>query len=215
MPVRKIPKNHIVITGLVATDKSDEMTAFEGDLERDFMKILTFDSQRVLRYEEQPVTIRFIGSDGKEHSYTPDILIFYKDGSKPLLAEIKPRRYIRKHWKKLKPKFRAAYRYAKEKGWRFEIISEVEIRTSYRDNVVFLLGFRNLPENEADITLILDTLIKLRETTPQNLLLEITEDRIRQAYLIPSLWQLVATYRVGADLEEHLTMYSRLWSITR
>lgn len=213
MPVRKIPKNHIVITGLVATDKSDEMTAFEGDLERDFMKILTFDSQRVLRYEKQPVTIRWAGPDGNQHKYTPDVLIFYKDGTKPLLAEIKPRRYIKKFWKELKPKFRAAYRYAKEQGWRFEIISEVEIRTTYKDNVVFLLGFRSLPENEADTTLILDTLIKLRETTPHNLLVAITQDRLRQAHLLPSLWRLLATYRIGADLEEKLTMCSRIWSL--
>jgi hypothetical protein len=55
MPVRKIPKNYLVVTGLVATDKSEEMTAYEGHLERGFMKLLTFDTESVMKYEEQPV----------------------------------------------------------------------------------------------------------------------------------------------------------------
>lgn len=210
MPVRKIPKSYTVVTGLVATDKSETMTAYEGDLERDFMKLLTFDVN-VLRYEEQPVKIYFVDADGKERSYTPDILIFYHDGSTPLLVEIKPRRFIKKNWKQLKPKFRAAIRYAKERGWRFKIISEVEIRTPYLKNVVFLLGFRNLALNQEDLTLLSNSLHKLSEATPETLLLTITQNKTTVAQLIPSMWYLVANFRIGIDLEKPITMKSRIW----
>lgn len=212
MPVRKIPKNYIVITGIAATDKAEGESAYEGDLERDFMKLMTF-SDAVLKFEVQPVKISYTDSDGKQRSYTPDILVIFKDGSRPLLVEIKSRRYIKKNWKKLKPKFRAGIRYEKESGCKFKIITEVEIRTSYRDNVVFLLGFRSLPENEADTTLLLQRLNELRETTPKILLSTVTDDRARKAYLISSLWRLVSTRRVGANLEERLNMSSLIWSL--
>jgi hypothetical protein len=212
MPVRKIPKNYNVITGIVATDKAEGTAAYEGDLERDFMKLMTF-ADDVLKFEVQPIKISYTDPDGKQRSYTPDILVTFKDGRRPLLAEIKSRRFIKKDWKKLKPKFRAGIRYAKESGYKFKIITEVEIRTTYRDNIVFLLWFRNLPENEADTTLLLQKLNELGETTPEILLSAITDDRPRKAYLIPSLWRLVATRRIGVNLEEHLTMGGLIWSL--
>lgn len=214
MPVRKIRKSHIVITGLVATDKSERMIAYEGPLERDFIKLMTFDSIRVLEIEEQPVKIHFTDADGKKRSYTPDILVTFRDGTKPLLAEIKPRRILKEKWKELKPKFRAARLYAREKGWSFEIITEVEIQTPYLDNVVFLLGFRRLPKDEAKSASILQALQKLRETTPEALLTTVTKDKWAMAFLTPFFWKLVANYEIGVNLEEPLTMASHIWSLS-
>lgn len=213
MPVRKIGKSYTVVTGLVATDKFERMVAYEGDLERDFILLMTFDSLRVLAIEEQPVKIYFTDADGKKRSYTPDILVTFRDGTKTLLAEIKPRRILKKKWKELKPKFRAARLYAREKGWRFKIITEVEIQTPYLNNVVFLLGFRRLPEDETKSASILQALQKLRETTPEALLNTITEDKWTQAYLTPFFWRLVANYKIGVNLEEPLTMTSSIWSL--
>lgn len=212
MPVRKIPKNYNVITGIVATSKAEGTAAYEGDLERDFIKLMTF-ADDVLRFEVQPVKISYTDADGKRRSYTPDILVTFKDGRRPLLAEIKSRRCIKKEWKKLKPKFRAGIRYEKESGYKFKIITDVEIRTTYRDNVVFLLGFRNLPENEADTALLLQRLNELGETMPEILLNTLTDDRARKATLISSLWRLVVTRRMGANLEERLTMSSLIWPL--
>ncbi len=214
MPVRKIGKSYTVVTGLVARGKSERMVAYEGDLERDFILLMTFDSLRVLAIEEQPVKIYFTDAEGKKHSYTPDILVTFRDGTKPLLAEIKPRRILKKKWKELKPKFRAARLYAREKGWTFKIISEVEIQTPYLENVVFLLGFRRLPEDEAKSASILQALQKLRETTPEALLTAITEDKMDRAFLTPFFWKLVANYEIGVNLEEPLTMASPIWSLS-
>jgi hypothetical protein len=38
-----------------------------------------------------------------------------------------------------------------------------------------------------------------------------TEDRWRQAQLLPVLWHLVAQCRVGVNLRQPLTRRSRLW----
>jgi hypothetical protein len=212
MPVRKIPKNYNVITGIAATHKAEGEAAYEGDLERDFIKLMTF-AEDVLKFEVQPVKIIYTDPEGKSRSYTPDVLVTFKDGRKPLLVEIKSRRIIKKDWKKLKPKFRAGIRYEKESGYKFKIITEVEIRTQYRDNVVFLLRYRRLPESEADTSLLLQTLSELGEATPETLLDAITDDKWRKAYLITSLWQLVSTHRIGANLEERLTMRCRIWPV--
>src|SRR5882672_4678786 len=139
MPVRKIPRNYRSVTGLVAGDGPDRGTAYESSLERDCIKHLLF-NQNVARHEEQPVRITFV-SDGKQHFYTPDLLITYRDdvaltrGWKPLLAEVKYRSDLFKYWRELRPKFQAARRYAAEKEWDFTIITERELRTPYLKNI--------------------------------------------------------------------------------
>jgi len=57
----------------------------------------------------------------------------------------------------------------------------------------------------------LDALFGLGETQPATLLETIARDRWQQAQMLPSLWQLIATWQVGADLSQPLTMQSRIW----
>lgn len=191
------------------------MTAYESRLEHDFMKLVGFDP-RVSHYVEQPVKIEFTDATGRPRSYSPDILVTYhphKDPAqdiKPLLAEIKYRRDLFKNWPDLKPKFRAARRYAREQGWEFRIITEVEIRTPYLKNIVFLLGYRDLGVVDAETAQLLEVLKRLCGADPDELLLTISEDRIRRAELLPMLWHLVANHRIGVDLTQPLTMRSRL-----
>ncbi len=45
-------------------------------------------------------------------------------------------------WDKLKPKFRAAHRFAADKGWKFKIISETRLYDQYWENINFLKKFR-------------------------------------------------------------------------
>ena len=216
-PVRKVPKNYRNATGLISTTKSDRMTAYESRLEHDFMKLVGFDP-RVSHYVEQPAKIEFTDGTGRLRSYTPDILVIYHphqdpaQETKPLLAEIKYRKDLFKNWPDLKPKFQAARRYAREKGWEFKIITEVEIRTPFLKNVVFLLEYRDLTVGDAEIKLLLETLNHLGGADPDELLLAISEDRIKRAQLLPMLWYLVANDRIGLDLTQPLTMRSRLWA---
>ena len=92
MPVRKIPKNYLSVTGSFASQKNGQMGSFESLLEKEYMLLLDFDDS-VESFEEQPVTIPV---PGVTKGYTPDFLVhYYADPTageirKPLLTEVKP-----------------------------------------------------------------------------------------------------------------------------
>src|SRR5262245_32854249 len=219
MPVRKIPKNYRSVTGLVASELNAKQTAFESTLERDFMLLAEFDPD-VLSYEEQPVRIDYLSVDGQTRHYTPDILVTYRQTSTstmlkpPLLVEIKYRRDLFERWQELKPKFRAARRYAKGQGWIFKINTEVEIRTPYLKNVKFLRQFQRHPINLADADLLLRKVSDLESTDPESLLSALCPEARDRAQLLPTLWRLVARRTIGADLNQPLTMRSPIWPTT-
>jgi TnsA endonuclease-like protein len=219
MPVRNIPKNHRSVTGFVASGAKANQAAFESTLERDFMLLAEFDPD-VLYYEEQPVRIDYLSADGRVRHYTPDILVTYRQTSTPttlkppLLAEIKYRRDLFECWQELKPKFRAARRYAKEQGWIFKIITEAEIRTPYLKNVKFLRQFQRRPINPADANLLLQKVSDLQSTDPESLLSAICPEAHDRAQRLPTLWLLIAGRSIGADLNQPLTMRSPIWPTT-
>jgi len=216
MAVRKIRANYGSVTGLVADDQSAQSTGYESSLERDFIKHLMF-NQNVSKHEEQPLTIEFKDADGKQRRYTPDLLVFYRSDIaltrewRPLLAEVKYRSDLFRHWVDLKPKFRAARTYAKQQGWDFAIITEQEVRTPYLKNITFLLEFRKYPVDEAASQLLVEAVADRTPTTPASLLKLISEDATQKASLLPTLWQLIANGHIGVDLEQRLTMTSPIW----
>jgi hypothetical protein len=203
-------------TGLVASELNAKQTAFESSLERDFMLLLEFDSD-VLFYEEQPVRIDYLSVDGQTRHYTPDILVTYRQTSTytmlkpPLLVEIKYRRDLFEQWQELKPKFRAARRYAKDRDWNFKIITEVEIRTPYLKNVKFLRQYQRRPINPDSAGLLLQKVSELGSTDPESLLSSMCTDAHDRAHLLPMLWSLVVQRKIGADLNQPLTMQSLIW----
>jgi TnsA endonuclease-like protein len=218
MPVRHIPKNRRSVTGFVASGINAKQAAFESTLERDFMLLVEFDPD-VLSYEEQPVRIDYLSADGQARHYTPDILATYRQIPNsttlkpPLLAEIKYRRDLFEQWRGLKPKFRAARRYAKERGWSFKIITEVEIRTPYLKNVKFLRQYQRRPINLDGAGLLLQKASELGSTDPESLLASMCQDAHDRAHLLPTLWSLVAQRKIGADLNQPLTMQSLIWPV--
>jgi hypothetical protein len=220
MPVRKIPKSYRNVTGLVATDKSDEMTGYESRIEHDCQKLVGF-NRNVLKYEEQPVKIYFNDKEGKQHYYHPDILITYRSDTlpaknwRPLLVEVKYRSDLFKYWAILKPKFRAGRNYAHEQGVDFAIITDREIYTPYLKNVIFLLESMKCPIDDVDSRLLLAALETMKEADPNTLLRFITQDNFRKAELLPTLWQLVANYKIRVDLEIPLTMRSPMQSLSQ
>lgn len=218
MPVRTIPKNYRNLTGLVANTKVQRMTAFESTLEKDFFLLLDFDPA-VRTYEEQPVAIAYWDEQGKRHTYTPDVLVRYRNDPsfgtvlQPRLCEVKYRDDLCANWSEYKTKFRAAWRYAKAHGWRFRLVTEREIRTPYLGNVRFLRQYRKLTINPSQCRLMLTTLAELRQTDPERLLMTVTEERWVQAQLLTVLWHLVACRRIGVNLSQPLTMHSPLWPV--
>ena len=128
----------------------------------------------------------------------------------PLLCEVKYRDDLRQHWTDYRPKFRAAQRHARQQGWRFRLVTERHIRTPYLDNVKFLRSYQAMAINVSYQTWLLNTLLELGETNPVSLLAAMTQDRWQQAQLLPTLWQLVTTRQIDADLSRPLTMQSRI-----
>jgi hypothetical protein len=216
MPVRKIRANYRSVTGLVTDDQSARSTAYESSLERDFIKHLLF-NENVLEHEEQPLTIDFTDPSGMRRRYTPDLLVSYRKdiamtkGWQPLLVEVKYRSDLFQHWAELKPKFRAARAYARERSWNFTVVTERELRTSYLKNITFLLEFRKHPVDKALTQLLLETAAGKSPATPASLLTFISNDAMQKATLLPTLWQLVVKGRIGVDLEQPLTMSSPIW----
>ncbi len=168
MPARRIPKNYRSVTGVTAAAKADGPAEFESTLERDLLALLEF-SPEVRQFEVQPVTLTW--RDGSiERRYTPDALArFRTHRGQPelpsILYEVKYRADLWADWPKLRPKFRAALRFAKAQGWRFKIITEQEIRTPYLANAQFLLPFiRQGPPPVEDMDLLDAALLDLRES---------------------------------------------------
>ncbi|MDP1635984.1 MAG: TnsA endonuclease N-terminal domain-containing protein [Gallionellaceae bacterium] len=213
LPVRVIPIGTRSITGTMPGG-----ARFESALERDLMYILRFDIN-VDKYIAQPVKIEYRDKDGKLRSYTPDIVIYHRKDILPaknmptILGEVKYRDDLRKNFKELRPKFKAAIHYAKERGWKFKLLTDREIRTPYLVNAKFLLGYKNpdpYPKFEI-VQMVLDRVRELRETDVETLLVSIYRDKWNQAELLPVVWHLIAIRRIGNDLTQPITMRSKIW----
>src|SRR5579871_363972 len=92
MPVRKIPRNYLHITGRIAMAGQPDSSAFEGGLEKDFYTLLDFDAS-VADVDHQPVKIDYRRPTGQATLYTPDALVTYYPWAvrKPQLCEVKTR----------------------------------------------------------------------------------------------------------------------------
>ncbi|WP_288843085.1 TnsA endonuclease N-terminal domain-containing protein [uncultured Deefgea sp.] len=215
MPVRKIPKNYRNVTGVAAHQKSEGKAMFESTLERDLLILLEFDPS-ITTFEVQPLTLEWTDANNKVRRYTPDVLAtFHQNGHQyKILYEVKYRSELKQLWSELRPKFRAAVRFARAQGWRFKLITDIEIRSTYLENAKFLLSFvRQGPSDEAHMDLLDEQIKRLQQTTPTELLSSVFQDEWNQAKLLPTLWYLIGTRQIGADLDIKLTMNSPIWSL--
>lgn len=212
MPIRKIPKNYRNVTGVAASQKAEGAASFESTLERDHITLLEFSTQ-IKRFEVQPVKIGWIDRESIPRSYTPDALVHYVTASTlPDLIEVKYRKDLKDDWLTHKPRLKAGFRFARTRGWRFKIMTEVEIRTPLLNNARFLLPFLHKgPQSEANMDLLYTKLGEFVECTPQSLTAAIFQDEWHRAELIPTLWYLIAKRIIGADLEQPMTMMSPIW----
>ncbi len=212
MPVRKIPKNHLVVTGRHASSKSIGDADFEALLEADHLILLDFD-QSVRSYEVQPVRIPV---PAKKTTYVPDALsYFHPDASGATraseLIEVKPDALLKKHRADYAPKFDAARAFAKERGWTFVIKTEHDIRTPRLANLKFLRRYRSMHAAPDDAEWITRRLAALGGHASEARLLSADvvgmDERLR---LLPSLWNMVVTGRLVVNLDKPLKDNSRI-----
>ena len=101
--------------------KSEKTISFESTLERDFIVLMEF-NPLVLDITEQPITIEYQNLNNRKASYTPDFKVdFLAESNIPssYIVEVKPRKFIKSNWVKLREKFKLATSYAKEHGYIF------------------------------------------------------------------------------------------------
>lgn len=210
MPVRKIPKNYLGVTGGFSSGKNGRALGFESLLEKDFMILLEFDPE-VERFEEQPVRIPVEAKGRRPTSYVPDVLVHYRPARngkarKARLVEVKKRSDLEKNREKYAPKFAAAKRYAADRGWEFHVMSDEDIRTPRLPNLKFLREYRLIAPDATEIHAVLDGIMNAGGRIEMHALLERMHDSDNhKLQTIPVIWHLVVCGQVHVDLDQPLT----------
>ncbi|MDO3388113.1 TnsA endonuclease N-terminal domain-containing protein [Gilvimarinus sp. SDUM040013] len=156
----------------------------------------------------QPLTITYVDSFGVERPYTPDGLVYYREDLRipPLLYEIKYRADLKDQKRQLLPKLRKTRSVARRRGWRFRVLTELEIRTPYLANAKFLWGYRAWEVEEPMAEYVLTILDDLGIADPSLLMAALFSHKRDQAKVLPVIWYLIANGRIVCDLDAPLTM---------
>ncbi len=203
MPVRKIPKNYLFVTGGYSSRKNKNMDAFESLLEKEFMLLRDFDDT-VEGWDPQPVRIPV---PGVPRGYVPDVLIFFLPDPdtgfvrRPCLVDVKHSSDLKRNEEKYAPKFAAARQYAEGMGWDFEIVEELQVRTPRLENLKFLREYRNITASEQNIQRVLEC-IGDSETSSLALLEILAPAEEEQLYWLPIIWSMLLTRHLVTDLDQ-------------
>lgn len=189
---------------------------FESTLERDFLAKMDFNLE-VLDVIAQPVQIPFTARTGLQYTYTPDYLVYYRLGDhtpsnypKPLLVEVKPESEWRANWKVWLPKWKSAYRHAKENGWEFHIYDESRIRDQELTNIQFLARYQRSEFPEEESIVILQTIHEMGAATMDYLLAKHFMGHYRLQG-IAHIWHLLSTRRIECDMHQPLNDVTEFW----
>lgn len=201
MPVRKIPKNHLVVTGGFASAKVDRMVAFESLLEKEYMVLLDFD-ETVDHYEEQPVRIPV---PGVPQGYVVDLIVYRKKGLPTRLVEVKSQEFLDRYATEYAAKFAAAEAYCKDRGWEFIKKTERDIRTPRLANLKFLRAYRKFFPTMAQRQSVRDVMTRLNgQSTSEQVLTELSSHE-REVWL-PVLWHMLLCGDLISDLDVPLAV---------
>ncbi len=197
MPVRHRKKSASSYLGWVYFLAEGRHIRHESALERDFLHHMHF-IPSLLHIEEQPMRIL-----QEERSYTPDFKLELRAGPPSIenpgsthLIEIKPIGVLQKDWMKLKPRIELGAEFAKDNGWNFKILTELEIRSNDLKILQFLMRFIHIePDHELSGWLIQQLHIKPRSLV--DLLLGAkNEFALEPKTCLPTIWHLVAVREI-------------------
>lgn len=196
--------------------RGDHAIPFESTLERDFIIRKEF-CLAVLDIIPQPVQISFINGNGKAYTYTPDFLVYYRLGNmeyceypKPVLVEVKPEKEWRRHWREWLPKWKAAYRHAKEQGWEFHIHDESRIRDQALKNIQFLERYKRMQFPSEESRWIIENLRRMGNA-PFHYIISSHFMGMYRAEGIAHIWHLLATRQLDCDISQPLNDFTELW----
>lgn len=158
----------------------------------------------------------FFGQSSSIDSYLEGFLLKPKIKfvtPKAILGEVKYREELFSFWRELKPKFKAARRYAEKIDWQFLIFTEKEIRTPLLKNIKFIRSYGRYEFSAEEILRVIDKLAELGECRTFELLAALTDNRTEQGHLIPVIWHLVFRHEIEVDWNQPITMRSSLSSL--
>jgi len=139
MPVRQVSNRGGNITGKFPSLKMGRMVAFESLIERDFLYLLDYEPA-IEWFEEQPMTIEYQVEEKILH-YTPDFHLI--EAGQNVLVECKPGNLVNHRANQLK--FKAAVRWCTERSWKFQVITDIQLRTGYRlENIKLMTYYARL-----------------------------------------------------------------------
>lgn len=204
--IRKIRPTRRSVSGLYVFRGTTQI-AYESTLERDFI-VLMEHSIKVDDIISQPCRLSFHGENDQIYPYTPDFLVYYRDGSKPMLVEVKPGEEWRKHWRKWSVKWKIARRYAREQGWTFRIYDEGRIRNQTLVNINFLQRYDRTMVSEDHVLPIIESVKHAGRISVGRLLEQSSESVLMMR---PLIWHLVAVRRMECDMAEPLGDHTIIW----
>lgn len=187
-----------------------------GALMLDLFTILEFDPN-VQYFQRQPVTINHTDKLGNQSSFEPEFLITYRRDiepacfMKPLLCDVMVRADALQKCSDFQDQIRAAKDYARGRDWRYQILTEREIRTPYLENARLLLPCYKLRADSEYDRVMLSTLDRLGEIKVEVLLNACSKTHTDTVKLWNSLYQLVAFGRIGTNLRTQFNMQSIIW----
>lgn len=195
---RRVPEpNNRSFTGRHALPDGQGQVRFESSLERDFLLLLRFRAD-VTSVVEQPATIPFTDGAGRRRHYTPDFLVTYLSGPQ-VLYEVKFREELRRNWeRRYREAFRHARAWARERGMRFNVMTDLRIRKPRLLNARALSPFRQLspdPSVAAEIRAALS-----RGPLSVRQLVSVVPLRAEAVY--GALWSMAAAGSVRCDLDQ-------------
>jgi len=109
------------------------MIAFESLIERDYLYLLDY-APEVKWFEEQPLTIPY-AYDKRLHHYTPDFHLI--EAGQDVLVECKPEVFV--VTEENQQKFRIAHTWCAERGWKFRVVTDRQLRSGFRLQNIQLL----------------------------------------------------------------------------
>jgi len=218
---RKIGYTYLSQSGYFSF-RGEKEIAFESRLEKDFLTLFAF-SERVLDIEEQPFTLNYINSQGKESVYTPDFMITYRPRTmcvshldKALIVEVKPREVLRKDFCTFKDRFKAMISYCQQNDMIFKIYDESRIHTLYLENIRRVMRYKRYRYDPAER----DTILSYVQAAGQVIVGMIPEffggTDMDKAEIIGHVYHLLATKQLAADLVTRpLGIQTEVWVNTQ
>lgn len=215
MPVREIKATYSSLTGKFASRKMDRFISWESALERDFYYLAEHDSA-IPEFEEQPLVFK-----DSRRTYTPDVRvvltkkshIFPKLRLGENIIELKYRNDLDKNWQQYKPKFKLATSECYERGWKFKILTDTEIRSQLLDNIKCIEHHmrRESPMENELRDLITSELSKFGLCDIASLLNSCFRNKHNQLEAMPVLWRLIGDHSIGIDLKQPINRNSEVW----